>query len=263
MQTCLIRTLLLAGTLAVFTFGGARAAQSPQGLSADEKVAGFRSLFDGTSTEAWHAWNGQAFPKKGWVIEDGCLKCEGTNGRPNGGGGDLVTRQQFNDFELRWEWKISEGGNSGVKYMLRSGNGGTPLYSGDKGKDLYGHEYQMLDDLKNPDGKRGPTHMTAAFYDVIPPNSQKKLRPVGEFNESRIIVSGNHVEHWLNGEKVVEYELGSETVLARVAKSKFKNIAGFGTKLKTALLLQDHGSAVWFRNIRVRELTVKAPATKK
>ena len=132
---------------------------------------------------------------------------------------------------------LSGPSRSGVKYLLRQGHDGKPLYAGDKGKDVYGHEYQMLDDDKHPDAKRGPTHMTAAFYDVIPPTK---------------------IEHWLNGSKVVEYDLASEAVLAAAQKSKYKGLAGFGTKGKTSLLLQDHGNEVWFRNIRVRDLSTES-----
>ena len=230
-------------------------------LSDEERAAGFKSLFDGHSTDAWRAWDGKAFPKKGWVVEDGCLKCEASNGRPNGGGGDLVTRDEFVAFDLRWEWKISPKGNSGLKYFLRKqGKEFVPLYAGDKGKDYLGHEYQMLDDEGHPDGKRGGNHVTGSFYDILPPNDTKAVRPVGQFNESRILVRGDHVEHWLNGKKVVEFDLGSETLNAAIQKSKYHKLPGFGTKIKTAFLLQDHGTEVWFRNVRVRDLSADAPA---
>ena len=212
-------------------------------------------LFDGKKTDAWRAWNGERFPEKGWIVEDGCLKCQKGNGRPNGGGGDLVTRAEFTDFELHWEWKISQGGNSGVKYLLgKRGDQKGPLYQGDKGLDYYGHEYQLLDDDNHPDAKKGPIRQSGAFYDVIPPNADKRVHPVGEFNESRLLIRGNHVEHWLNSVKVVEYDLGSPEVVAGVEKSKYKGLPGFDIKHKSAILLQDHGNEIWFRNIRIRAL---------
>ncbi|MDB5297863.1 MAG: hypothetical protein JWO31_3846 [Phycisphaerales bacterium] len=225
------------------------------------KTATWKALFDGTNTDAWRGWESDKFPAKGWVVEDHCLKLQESNGRPNGGGGDLVTREAFSDFELRWEWKISKGGNSGLKYLLGGGPGSPkhePLYSGDKGLDVWGHEYQLLDDVGHPDAKRGATHQTASLYDLIAPTG-KKLRPLGEFNDSRLLIRGDHVEHWLNDVKVVEYELGGPALAAALEKSKYKKLPGFGTKKRTPVLLQDHGEEVWFRNIRVRDLTPGAP----
>jgi hypothetical protein len=170
------------------------------------------------------------------VIEDGCLCC-----LPRGGGGDLITDEQFGDFELAFEWKVTPGANSGVKYFITEQRSGA-----------IGHEYQILDDTTNEDAKVGRHHQTASFYDVLPPIPGTRCRPLGEFNQSRILVRGNHVEHWLNGLKVLEYELGSDIVKAAVAKSKFKDVAGFGTKLRGHLLLQDHGGGVWFRDLKVR-----------
>jgi hypothetical protein len=231
----------------------AAAAAKPNELTPDEKAAGWRLLFDGNSAELWRGWNLKGPPAKGWVVADGCLKCEKTNGRPNGGGGDLVTVDEFTDFEFRWEWRISKGGNSGVEYFLfKRDKGAKPLYQGDDGKSLVGHEYQLLDDDAYRGTKNGPDRMTAAFYDVVAPGANKKLRPVGEWNESGLVVRGNHVEHWLNGAKVLEYEVGSPAVNAAIARSKYKGVAGFGSKRTSPILLQDHGEEVWFRNMKVR-----------
>jgi hypothetical protein len=135
-------------------------------------------------------------------------------------------------------------GNSGVKYFILESR-----------KDALGHEYQMIDDEREPDAKKaGGKRVTALFYDVLAPTTQPTVKPSGEINASRILVKGNHVEHWLNGVKVLEYECGSEAVKAAVAASKFKTTAGFGDKVKGHLLLQDHHSEVWFRNLRIREL---------
>jgi hypothetical protein len=225
-------------------------------LTPQEKAAGWRLLFDGKSTDAWRGWKSEEFPSKGWVIEDDCLKCERSNGRPNGGGGDLVTRDAFTDFEFRWEWKMSPVGNSGVIYMVHFRDGGRPgkkLYDGDTGLTPYGHEYQLLDDAAPRYAKEKANRLTASFYDLIAP-VRKTLKPAGEFNEGRLIVRGNHVEHWLNGVRVVEYELGSPQVLSLVARSKYAGMAGFGRKSKTPILLQDHGCAVWFRYVKIRDL---------
>jgi len=156
------------------------------------------------------------------------------------GTGDIVTLDTFSDFDLRFDWRIAPGGNSGLKYFVTEEREG-PI----------AHEYQVLDDARHPDAKVGPHRQAGAFYDVLAPVADKPLRPVGEWNQSRVLVKGNHVEHWLNGRKVVEYELGSPELRAAIAKSKFKDVAGFGTKIPGHILLQDHGDEVAFRNIKI------------
>ena len=211
-------------------------------LSDEEKNAGWRLLFDGNTTQGWRSFKKPSCPDKGWVVEDGWLHCLGQGGGSKGGG-DIITDAEFNDFELQWEWKLAPAGNSGLKYfVLETRN--TAL----------GHEYQIIDDEREPDAvKANGKHLTASFYDVLAP-AHCHPKPPGEINQSRILVKGNHVEHWLNGVTVLEYECGSEVVKAAVAASKFKNTAGFGNKVKGHLLLQDHNSEVWFRNVKLREL---------
>ena len=115
----------------------------------------------------------------------------------------------------------------------------------------------MIDDGRHPDARVGPHRATGSFYDVLPPSDDKSLKPVGEWNQSRVLIQGNHVEHWLNGKKVLEYELGSDALKTAVAKSKFKNAPGFGEKIKGHIMLTDHGDECWFRNIKIRELSAK------
>lgn len=210
-------------------------------LSADEKAQGWRLLFDGHSLNGWHLYAKKGQPETGWKAEDGLLKKVAKQR-----GGDIVTDQTFGDFDLRWEWRVAVGGNNGVKYLVTEQRTSAP-----------GHEYQMIDDMGHPDGKLGAKRQTAAFYDVLPPAADKPLKPVGEWNSSRILVQGNHVEHWLNGKKVLEYELGSDAVKAAVAASKFKNSAGFGTKISGHIMLTDHQDECWFRNLKIRELPAK------
>jgi hypothetical protein len=157
------------------------------------------------------------------------------------GGRDIITNESFADFDLRWEWRVARGGNSGLKYLVTEQRPG-PI----------AHEYQLLDDENHPDGKVGPHRQAAAFYDVLPPGPVKTLRRAGEWNDSRILVKSDHVEHWLNGAKVLEYRLGSPELAAAVAKSKFKDVAGFGVKITGHLLLQDHGDEVAFRSIKIQ-----------
>jgi hypothetical protein len=209
-------------------------AGTPNQLTPDEQKAGWKLLFDGKTTQGWRSFNKQTFPSQGWVVEDGCLKKVA-----NLSGGDIISLEQFTDFDLQWDWKLPPRSNNGIKYFITEKRGSA-----------IGHEYQMIDDslVKNP------KQSTASFYDVLPP-SQTRAKPPGEWNHSRVLVHGNRVEHWLNGEKVLEYELGSESVKAAVAESKFKNVEGFGTKTTGHILLTDHKDEAWFRNVKIRPLT--------
>jgi len=210
-----------------------------QGAQAQTSEPEWRFLFDGSSTDAWRSFGRESFPAKGWEVEDGILK------KPRrSGGGNIVTKDTFWNFDFRWEWRIPPGANNGVKYMVLEERGRT-----------LGHEYQMIDDTRGGN----PIHTTASFYAVLPARTDRKPTRIGEWNKSRILVRGNHVEHWLNGEKIVSYELGSPEVLAGVAKSKFKTVDGFGTKVRGRIMLTDHGDEAWFRNIRIRELTPESP----
>jgi hypothetical protein len=216
-------------------------ADEPNVLTPEEKSAGWELLFDGKTTDGWVAIGKTEFPEKGWSVANGVLMHAHA-----GGGGDIVTTKEYDSFELSWDWRIEEAGNSGVKYNLPN-----------PAKNI-GFEYQLLDDDKNEDGQRGGRlHQTASLYDLIEPPADKKVKPVGEWNSSRLLVNGTHVEQWLNGEKTVEFEIGSPDLLERVAKSKYKKVAGFGLKTKSPILLQDHGSAIEFRSIKIRVIDAK------
>jgi hypothetical protein len=228
---------LLTAWLAAACLGASPVRAVANELTEAEKAAGWRLLFDGQTTTGWRGFKKATFPARGWVVEDGCLKHVA-----NGGGGDIVTDATFGDFELVWEWRLAAGANSGVKYFITETRGSA-----------IGHEYQLLaranPETVDPPGK----HVTAGFYDVLPTRIPIKLRPPGKFNESRILVRGGRVEHWLNGELTLAYEPGSPEVKAAVAASKFKDVPGFGEKLRGHILLQDHGGEAWFRNVKLRE----------
>ncbi len=212
------------------------AAENPNALTEKEKREGWQLLFDGKTLNGWRGYRMQGLPETGWEIRDGLLKTV-----PHARGRELITVRKFNDFELSWEWRIAPAGNNGVKYFVTEDRPAAP-----------GHEYQMIDDEKNPDGKVGPQRTTASFYDVLAPAADKPTRPAGEWNQSRIIVRGNHVEHWLNGKKVLEYEVGSERVKEALAKSKFRTFPDFGTKIEGHIMLTYHNDECWFRNIKIR-----------
>lgn len=212
-----------------------KAGRSPVVASSDSAQPGWRTLFDGTSLAAWRGYHQQDVPDD-WKIADGTLMRVKN-------GPDLITRDQFQNFELTLDWKISEGGNSGILYRV-SEEGDETYFSGP--------EMQVLDDTRHPDGK---SRLTSAGSDyALYPAAEGVVKPVGEWNSVRLLVNGNHVEHWLNGTKVVEYELGSPDWEKRVAESKFKQWPLYGRVTKGHIALQQHGGAVWYRNVRIKVL---------
>ncbi|RME92864.1 MAG: DUF1080 domain-containing protein [Verrucomicrobia bacterium] len=203
----------------------------PNQLTPAEKAAGWRLLFDGHSFKGWHLPGPNPKPGPGWVIEDGILKK-----LKRVRGGNLLTDETFEDFELAFTWRLPDRGNNGVKYFV------------DPKRGILGHEYQLLGEQQGTTGK----HATGAFYDVLPPKPDHAPFDSTRWNHSRILVHGNHVEHWLNGEKILEYELCSPEVLDAVAHSKFRNVPRFGCKVRGHIMLTDHGDAAWFKDIKIR-----------
>jgi hypothetical protein len=204
-------------------------------LSSADKAAGWTMLFDGSSTAAWRGYKQSALPA-GWSVIDGALVRTGP-------GGDIVTRQTYGNFELTLEWKLSPGGNSGIMYRVTEDNEAT--YES-------GPEMQLLDDAAHSDGGNRLTSAGACYGLYAGPAGV--VKPAGEWNRVRIVVVGSHVEHWLNGVKMVEYTLGSPEWLARVAASKFSKWPGYGKAARGRIALQDHGDEVAYRDIRIREL---------
>ena len=228
-------------------------------LSSADRAAGWRPLFDGHSFAGWRGLGQAGVPSAHWTIEDGAIKkiasgkvAVQADGQP-AAGGDLMTEATYRDFELAWDWKVTPGANSGVKYNV-SEELSTSMPPAHAAK---GFEYQMLDDDRHADGKL-PTHRAGALYDLVAPNASKRLNAVGEWNHSVIRFVGNHGEHWLNGEKVVEYDLGSPAMTAALAASKYAPIPWFAERRAGHIVLQDHGDEVYFRNIRIRELPAAA-----
>ncbi|MBV6458867.1 MAG: hypothetical protein HONBIEJF_02006 [Fimbriimonadaceae bacterium] len=224
-------------------------------LTERERADGWRLLWDGATTAGWRGARLETFPTRGWEIHDGELTVLATEGQESAGGGDIVTIERFRSFDLMLEFKITEGANSGIKYFCQpnldpiTGTGAKAA----TGSSI-GLEFQILDDARHPDGKLGRdgNRTVASLYDLIPAASTKKASPVGGWNLARVLSTGRRVEHWLNGEKVLEYERGSPAFRDLVAQSKYKNIPGFGEWADGHILLQDHGNRVSFRNIKIR-----------
>jgi len=211
-------------------------------LTAREKASGWELLFDGQSLAGWRGFRGTGIPPGRWIVEDGTIHALATKRTPGDRLGDLITERKYGNFEFHWEWRLAPGANNGVKYLVTEERPNTP-----------GPEYQMVDDFGRA-GTGNRLHQTASFYEVLPPAPDLPLRPAGRWNQSRILVKGTRVEHWLNGRNVLSFDLKSPEVKAGLAGSKFKDEPGFGDKIAGHLMLTYHGDECWFRNLKVREL---------
>jgi hypothetical protein len=224
-------------------------------LTEEEKAAGWRLLWDGKTTDGWRSAKAETFPNKGWEIKDGILTVHANGGAESAAAGDIITRDRFNEFEMMVDFRITPGANSGIKYFCQpnldpvTGTGAKAATGS-----AIGLEFQILDDVRHPDAKLGRdgNRTIGSLYDLITAAPTKKPHQIGEWNTARIVVKGKHVEHWLNGVKVVEYERGSPAFREIVATSKYKNIPGFGEWTDGHILLQDHGDRVSYRNIKMR-----------
>lgn len=240
----LTATLLLA--LALPALACAQDEAPPNTLTSQEKANGWTLLFDGETTDGWRGYNREAFPERGWTVDDGTLLIRGSDdGTPLGG--DIVTTETYDDFVLKLEWKISEGGNSGIFYRGIE-QPDQPIY-------WSAPEMQVLDDANHPDADRGENgnRKSGSLYDLIPaqPNT---FTGHGEWQQVKIVANGPHVEHWMNGEKILEYELWSPDWYAMIRDSKFECHPAFGDAREGRIGLQDHSTTARFRNIKIKEL---------
>lgn len=239
----------------------------PNNLSPQERAQGWRLLFDGKTTQNWRGVHKDAFPAKGWKVENGELIVLSQGGQESQGGGDIVTLDEYSTFEFQADFMLTPGANSGIKYFITEGY--------NSGKSAIGLEYQVLDDELHPDAKKGTNgnRTVASLYDLIPAHKNKIVNKPGQWNHARIIVTGTrtdewlntnktdktefkgaHVEHWLNHRKVLQYERGTQAFYALVARSKYNHWEGFGGWQSGHILLQEHGNEVHYRSIKVRKI---------
>ena len=216
----------------------------PNYLSDREKTEGWRLLFDGKTFDGWRGALRDAMPDRGWTVKDGAIEVLPRD--ESGGGSDIVSVDQFGNFELAFDFRLTKGANSGVKYYVTEN-----VY--DRG--ALGLEYQVLDDVNHPDAKMGinGNRTISSLYD-IKPSSGTRFNGIDQWNTGRVVAKNNHVEHWLNNIKVLEYERGSADYKERIAESKFNKMNNFGEASEGHILLQYHNDRVWFRNIKIRNL---------
>jgi hypothetical protein len=221
---------------------------TPNTLTQAEIDDGWVLLFDGETSSGWRGYNKESFPEKGWAVEDGTLHVMGSGKGEAGGGGDIITEKKYRNFELSLEWKVSEGGNSGIFYLAQE-KPGQPIWKS-------APEMQILDNDKHPDARLGVDGNRAAgsLYDLIP-GDFAAVKPAGEWNEVKILVYKGTVVHWVNGKNVLEYHLWTDDWKNMVLNSKFKEYEDFlNTAEEGYIGLQDQGDDVWFRNIKIKEM---------
>ncbi len=242
---------LRLGLIALALLAANAAQAEHNALTPAEQAAGWKLLFDGKKVTGLRGLQKADFLKAGWKIQGGALLLpKEVKDSGNVTGGDLITTEAFVDFEFSFDWKLAVSGDAGVLYLARAGPGQKPS----------GCEFQLIDDLRHPDGmKGGPLHRTGGLYGILPPGENKELAD-GGWNHGRLLVRGNHVEHWINDAKVLEYVLGGAALQNGMLASKKRFGPGFGTKFKSPILLLDQGEEVAFRNLKVRLITQTAPA---
>lgn len=232
------RTVAIIGL--ALTAGAGTAPAAAGELTSAEQAAGWRLIFDGRTSDGWRGYRGEGFPSQGWEIQDGALHVIA-----GGGGGDIVTTEQYGDFELALEWKVAAGANSGIMYRVTERHDASWQT---------GPEFQVFDDA-GEDLPPDDPHSAGALYDLYTPAGDKPVKPAGEWNTARIRLKDGIVQHFLNGKKVVEADMNSPEWKERIAASKFSGYEGFGVEPRGHIALQDHGNDVWYRNIRIRDLS--------
>jgi hypothetical protein len=250
------RTAILAACVGIVLTGiSADVAAQQNTLTARERATGWKLLFDGKTLNGWRGLGYDSVPTAHWKVENGAIKKIASGNVPKmpdgqpANGGDLMTVDSFRDFELAFDWKVTPGANSGLKYNVSE----EFSLAHASNHAALGWEYQVLDDSLSDDNKI-PSHLAGSLYEMIAPNGKKHLNPVGQWNTARIVLRGTHGEHWLNGETILEFEIGSPQFDALYLKSKYRTIPGFADRRIGHLILQDHGDEAYFRNIKIREI---------
>jgi len=227
--------------------------QKNNSLTKEEKKDKWELLFNGFSADKWRSVNQKSFPESGWEIKNGALVSYAIDGAESGNGGDIISKSKYENFILKWEWKMdSKGGNSGLKYYVQEGIGENRKYG-------FGLEYQILDDnnhawMLNGKMKANDYHTLGSMYELYPASEDKRANPLGLWNQSKIVCNKNKIEHWLNGVRILECDRSSQDFKEKIAASKFKDVEGYGLVPEGHILLQDHGSIVHFRNILIKEI---------